>query len=370
MTLNRYILLTVAVLCTSFCSLAQTAEEQKKVIASLEQSIAKEEKALNSIKKDKGNAEKRVKSLSKQINKRKTLIKAANQRLKALEKDIKISSRRIETLSSQLEKLELSSTRIIREAYRNYRFHSFLSYLIHSSSATEMAHRLSSLRAAQEKRTEQISKIYSLRTDVKKERDVLTKKRDEQEEAKKILDQQQQRLNADIAEARKELKKMSQKEKEHMQVRLEQQSRLEKAIEKLRKLTKGNTYGKSFSSKKGKLPLPVAGGWVKRFKKNTAEINGPENAAVISVYEGKVVDVKANKINGKYDVYIAHGEYISSYANLSSVFVTKNQTVVAGGKIGIIGSSVNLQTMETEYKILFGLYPPSASISIDLSKYF
>lgn len=103
----------------------------------------------------------------------------------------------------------------------------------------------------------------------------------------------------------------------------------------------------------------MTAGRVKRYKENMAEITGPKGAHVISIYDGKVVDIKRNRITNKYDVYVAHGEYITSYANLGTICVEKGQKVARNAQLGTIGSSVNVMTMETEYKLVFGIYPPN-----------
>lgn len=90
-----------------------------------------------------------------------------------------------------------------------------------------------------------------------------------------------------------------------------------------------------------------------------AEVVGPEGAAVVAIYEGKVVDVKQNRITGKYDIYVAHGEYITSYAGLKSASVGRDQSVKKNQTIGQVGAAVDIITMNTEHKIIFGIYPPS-----------
>lgn len=56
---------------------------------------------------------------------------------------------------------------------------------------------------------------------------------------------------------------------------------------------------------------------------------------------------------------MAHGEYITSYANMGSICVEKGQKVARNAQLGTIGSAVNIMTMETEYKLVFGIYPPN-----------
>ena len=131
------------------------------------------------------------------------------------------------------------------------------------------------------------------------------------------------------------------------------------AIDALRKLTKGNKEGASFSRSTSNLNLPVVGGRVREYKGNMAEIVGAKGADVRSIYDGKVVEVRRNRITGKYDVFVAHGEYITSYANLDNVVVRKEQKIAKNGVLGEVGASVNLTTMKTEYKMVFGIYSPN-----------
>ena len=102
----------------------------------------------------------------------------------------------------------------------------------------------------------------------------------------------------------------------------------------------------------------MVGGRVKRYKGNMAEITGAKGARVISIYEGKVMEVKRNRITDKYDVFVAHGEYITSYANLGTICVEKGQKVGRDETLGTIGASVNIENMQTEYRLVFGIYPP------------
>jgi murein DD-endopeptidase MepM/ murein hydrolase activator NlpD len=134
---------------------------------------------------------------------------------------------------------------------------------------------------------------------------------------------------------------------------------LDAAIDALRRLTKGNTEGASFSRSTSNLNLPVVGGRVKEYKGNMAVVTGVKGAAVRSIYDGKVVEVRRNRISGKYDVFVAHGEYITSYAGLDNVTVAKDAKVAKNGTIGVIGASVNLTSMQTEYRIVFGIYSPN-----------
>jgi len=163
---------------------------------------------------------------------------------------------------------------------------------------------------------------------------------------------------------------LSAREKAVLREKERQEEQLDTAIAELQKLTKGNKAGASFSTRTSNLNLPVEGGRVKRYRDNMAEITGPKGARITAIYEGKVVDVKRNRITNRFDVYIAHGQYITSYANLNSVSVAKGQTVAKNSAIGVIGPAVDIQTMKTEYRLVFGIYPPAGAKKMRASDCF
>lgn len=365
--------LTILILLTLFTFsplYAQTEEALRKTINSLESSIEKEEKELAKLKKGKDTKQKLVNSLARQIEKRNALIAARDKQIKRLNSDISKAQKRVGELSLDLDSLEQSCGRMVREAYRNYRNTNTLSYIFSASSFLEMANRIVALRSATIYRKGQINQIIATREDIKQEQQSLSRKREEVAIAKKKLDGQRAKMREERDLAKATIRQMSQKERKVQASMAEHEKRLNSAIAELRKLTKGNTLGDGFSSTTHGLRLPVAGGKVVRYNANTAEIVGSKGANITSIYEGKVVRVSRNKINNKYDVYIAHGEYISSYANLSEVCVAKDDTVIKNQKIGTIASMVNPSTMNVEYKILFAIHSPNPKVTLKASNLF
>ena len=371
--LKRLYILTLLML-FSFVApvVAQTSkiEQQKKVIANLERSIAREEKQLAQLKKNKASAERQISSLTKQIEKRNALIRETTRQIKQLSAEVAASERRLKSLGGQLSELEENAREIVRSAYRNFRYQNHLTYLFSAKSFTDIARRVAMLRVATEYRFAQMKEVSAVRSDVQAERNLLAKRREELSATKRRLDSQRKKLRADMAAAKKTVSQMSSKQQSVLRSKMEHEEKLNAAIKALRKLTKGNKAGASFSASTTALNLPVVGGRVKRYKGNMAEIVGKEGAAVTSIYEGKIVDIKRNKVNNKYDVYVAHGEYITSYANLSAVSVAKGAIVKKGQRIGTIGSAVNITTMEMEYKIVFGIYAPSPDVKMSAANCF
>ena len=372
MMIKKLCILIAMLLAFATSASAQTSkiEEQKRVIANLEKSIAQEEKQLAKLKKSKASAEQQIVALTRQIEQRNKLISETTRQIKQLTGEVEASERRIRQLGGQLNGLEQSVAEIVRAAYRNYRYHNHLTFLFSAKSFTELTRRIAMLRVATSYRQQQIKKVMATRSDVQAERALLTKRRAELSQTKRRLDKQRTQLLATVKEAQRSVSKMSSKQQALLRSKMANEEKLEGEIKKLRKLIKGNKAGASFSERTTALNIPVAGGKIKRYKGNMAEIVGAEGAAVTSVYEGKVVDIKRNKVNNKYDIFIAHGEYITSYANLSAVTVLKNAIVKKGERIGTIGSAVNISTMEMEYKIVFGIYAPSPDVKVSAANLF
>ena len=246
----------------------------------------------------------------------------------------------------------------MREAYRNYRHNNYLTYLFSSRDFTDAARRMALLRQAAARRSEQLAAIDSLSRRVAAEKAVLENRRQSLDSVAQKLRTQREGLQRDAHTARANVKQMSRREQEALRRKVAQEEQLTLATDELRRLTKGNTEGASFSARTTGLRLPVAGGKVKKYKGNMAEITGPRGAHVLSIYDGRIVNIKRNKVTNKHDVYIAHGEYLTTYTNLGSVCCEKGDKVVRNQRIGTVGPSVDILTMETEYKIVFGIFSP------------
>ncbi|MBQ9138777.1 MAG: peptidoglycan DD-metalloendopeptidase family protein [Alistipes sp.] len=368
--MRRVLIAILLALITTTPLLAQSEAALRKTIDNLEASIEQEERELAKLKKGKASKQKLVNSLARQIEKRNALIAARDKQIKQLNSEIATAERRVGELSVDLAALENSCAQMAREAYRNYRHSNTLAFIFSSSSTLEFAHRIASLRAATTMRREQIANLTATRENVEQERKNLAAKREEVAVAKRKLDRQRAKMREERDLAKATIRQMTSKEKKVQASMAEHEKRLNNAITELRKITKGNTSGGSFSTTTTGLKLPVAAGRVVRYNANTAEIVGSKGASITSIYEGKVVRISRNKINNKYDVYIAHGEYISSYANLSEVCVKKDEQVLKNQKIGTIASMVNPATMDVEYKILFAIHAPSPKVTMKASNLF
>lgn len=333
-------------------------EKQKKVIADLEKRIANEEREISKLQKGRAATEERVRRLARQIDSRNQLLDETEKQASLLREEIARKDSVAGDLASTLERNRAQYAEMVREAYRNYRHNNYLTFLFSSRDFADVARKITALREAAAMRERKMRDIEQLSEQVRTEKEELDRRNRSLDSVTRQLSAQREKLQRDSRNARATIRTMSQKEKSALQRKMAQEQKLDVAINELRKLTKGNKEGASFSSKTSGLRLPVVGGRVKRYRENMAEVTGPRGARVISIYEGKVIDIKRNRITNKYDVYVAHGEYLTSYANLGTISVEKGQKVARNQSLGIIGSAVDVMTMETEYKLVFGIYPP------------
>ncbi|MDO4757777.1 MAG: peptidoglycan DD-metalloendopeptidase family protein [Rikenellaceae bacterium] len=345
-------------------------EEKRKAIAALEKRIAAEEEAINKIQKSRKNTEERARRLARQIEQRNRLLGETEREAKRLEGEIAKSDRRADSLQTALDRNEKEYITLARESYRNYRQQNYISYIFSSRNFADIARRISAMREMAALRDRKLREIKELKQSVADERLRLDERQHELDSVSEKVSGQKMRLQRDATAAKQEIRTMSNKEKQAMQRKVAQEEQLSVAISELRKLTKGNKEGASFSKRTSGLNLPVVGGHVKRYKGNMAEITGSRGATVRSIYEGKVVDVKRNRITAKYEVFVAHGEYITSYTNLGSIAVEKNQKVAKNQALGTVGAAVNVTTMETEYKLVFGIYSPNPNETLSASTCF
>lgn len=368
------ILLTTLLLLVATSSVTaqvdRRVEEQKKAIAALEKKIAAEEAAIGKLQKSRKTTEERARRLARQIEQRNQLLTATEREASRVEKEVARSSHMADSLAQALEHNRQQYNELAREAYRNYRQQNYISYILSSRDFADVARRLTMMREMASLRERKLRDIQTLQEAVTEQKQQLETRQKELDSVSQKVAGQKKRLQRDATAAKQEIRSMNTKEKQALARKMEQEEQLSVAISELRKLTKGNKEGASFSARTSNLNLPVVGGRVKRYKGNMAEITGEKGASVRSIYEGKVVDVKRNRITAKYEVFVAHGEYITSYTNLGSISVEKGQKVAKNQPLGLVGAAVNVTTMETEYKIVFGIYSPNPKETMSAANCF
>lgn len=311
--------------------------EKQRAIEALEKQIASGERELSSIQKGKSSERQSVQRLARQIASRRQLLDETEGQLSLLSAELAAGDSTAGALSSRLERYRAEYAAMVREAYRNYKQNSYLTYIFAAEDFADVARRIANIRTVAKMREAKMREIAETACEVERQQTLARSPQtgarlhapQDRRPARPLRTRPAQRQSPPATHVGAARRPCCAK-------RSRQEQRLDTAIAELQKLTKGNKAGASFSSRTSNLNLPVAGGRVKRYRDNMAEIVGPQGARITAIYEGKVVDVKRNRITNRYDVYIAHGQYITSYANLNSVSVAKGQTVAKNGAIGVI----------------------------------
>ena len=367
MTVRIYMLVVALLMALPQCVMSQSQSdeekariaEQRRIVEQLEKELEEDEKKLNSIKKDKSTAQQRVRSITKQINSHNQLLNRTEREIGSIERSIVKNDSLLSQTQRRYDTERENYAEMVREAYRNYKQNNYITYILASESFTDAARRIANIRAIAVLREERLHSMDSLAKSIEEQQASLSERRRTLDDVQRKAEAQRKKLQGDVSSAKKAMSQLSKREQAALKEKMASEERLDAAIDALRKLTKGNSVGASFSRTTSNLNLPVDGGRVREYKGNMAEIIGAKGAAVRSIYEGKVVEVRRNRISGKYDVFVAHGEYITSYANLDNVVVRKDQKIEKNGTLGEVGASVNLTTMNTEYKMVFGIYSPN-----------
>ncbi len=364
-TLITLLLLAVFGTTTLFAQNTEQLKRQKEKIERLEHEIAREEANIQKLRKSKSSAKECIRRVARQISNRNRLIEETEKERDMLAADIRKADETMGKLSTSLEANRRQYAIMVREAYRNYQHNNFLTYLFASKDFEQMARKLTILREMSAARRNKMVQINTENAELKKQLALLTERKASLDKVSEKLTDERQKLQREINSARASVQKLSSSERCALNRKNSREQELDSAIAEMRRLTKGNKEGDSFSRKTTGLRLPVVGGNVKRYMGNMAEITGAKGAQVITIYTGKVVDIRRNRINNHFDVYVAHGEYISTYANLSTVCVEKGAKVERNQQIGTIGSSLDISTMNLDYRIIFGIYPPNESTQMN-----
>lgn len=222
----------------------------------------------------------------------------------------------------------------------------------------------------------QIDRLVAIEVEKARQRAIAEAKRKAAEEAKRA-EAERKRKAEELARKQAELAR-KQKEAEAANRKAEEQRNDEdrKAIAEAKKLEREVEVAKkeqakpliynldsedrrisgSFESNRGRLPMPITGGYriVSHFGQYNVEglnnvrldnkginILGSAGAKARSIFDGEVSAVFS--MGGVTGVMVRHGSYISVYCNLSSVSVHRGQKVSARQILGTVGQDNILQ---------------------------
>lgn len=369
------LLFTLAFFFLGCIAYAQT-DEQKALEtkrAQLQKEISEMNRMLFAERKQKGTVLDQMELLDQKINVRQQLIRVTNRQSNLLNRQINANIRNIAKLREDLAILKDEYATMIQKSYQNRSKQSRLMFLLSSQNFFQAFKRLQYLKQYTQYRKQQGLQIASKTEDLITFNNDLTTQRKEKEQLLAQNKTARKELYAEIKDQKELLKTIRQNESKYsiaLNKKKAEARKIEAQIERLIRSAiaasnkkAGNTGNSSkfvltpeativannFSANKGRLIWPVEKG-IKRqgfgiyndavypgikHQNNGVIIATDEGAKARAVFEGEVIAILAVP-GGSKGVQIKHGNYISTYYNLSDLFVKKGDQVTAKEELGEI----------------------------------
>ena len=325
-----------------------------------------------------------LENISIKINRNQDLIKINNQQINLLTSTIVKNERKVNQLKKDVDKAKNDYSKMIYNSYKSRLRESRLMFLLSSENFLQALKRTQYMNQYSENRRSYANKIESNIEKIKLINDTIIKNIESKEsllaenklEEKKLSQEKnkQTKLINGLKRKEKNYKNdIDKKQKLSNQLNKEIEKLIKEAIKESNKNSTKNVFtltpeakltAKNFLSNKGNLPWPVERGVIiQRFglqphpvvrttkiQSNGIVIATTKNASVRSVFNGVVLSVLKFK-SSNLTVLIQHGNYITAYKNLASVFVEKGQKVSSLESIGI-----TLDNDETKTTLQFSIF--------------
>ena len=400
---SRFYIVFVIALFSCFSSFSQTKNELEQQRKKLNREIAQVNRLLFNEQKKEKNVLEDLKDLNQKIDIRLSLINTINSEAKLLTSEITKNKKEIAQLENELAALKADYARMIFKSYKSKSQQSRIMFLLSSQNFQQAYKRLEYMKQYTSFRKRQGEEIGFQTVLVKKMNDSLLFQKQVKDTL--ILAEKYQKEKIELDKNNKEklisiIKKKERKYKREIQNKIKAERKVAKKIDKiirdeiekanriaLAKLknkiknTKKNEFVLSpeakalaakFELNKGKLPWPLDQGLItRRFGKQphptfpgiTINSTGlhlvtQKGKSAAAIFNGKILNVLVTS-EGRKNVLIQHGNYITSYNNLDKLYVKKGDNVITGQKIGqIFTDKVSGKTT-----LIFALYKNTTKLN-------
>ena len=340
--------------------------EAKRV--SLKKEIRKIKTYLDNTKKKERSLSHQVNDLDQKITTRSELISTISDEIHIIEGEIEKNAQEIATLHDELNLLKKDYTALIIKSHKNKSESNRLLFLLSSDSFYQGFQRFQYMKQYTQYRKNQgdsiqvkamklqvmndslaIMKItkYNLVDEKKHEQSLIENEKEKQEVLVKKYRRKKRRYISQIRRKQAEERKLTKKIENIIKGAIKKSGTKSKSFALS---PKAQALAKKFTSNKGKLPWPVEKGLVTvRFGRQADPMNSGvkiessgvriatnEGAVARAVFDGKVLAIQKNPQSGILSVLVQHGNYITVYANLESVSISKGDTVKTKETLGSI----------------------------------
>ena len=400
---SRFYIVFVIALFSCFSSFSQTKNELEQQRKKLNREIAQVNRLLFKEQKKEKNVLEDLKDLNQKIDIRLSLINTINSEAKLLTSEITKNKKEIAQLENELAALKADYARMIFKSYKSKSQQSRIMFLLSSQNFQQAYKRLAYMKQYTSFRKRQGEEIGFQTGLVKKMNDSLLFQKQVKDTL--ILAEKYQKEKIELDKNNKEnlisiIKKKERKYKREIQNKIKAERKVAKKIDKIirdeiekanrialaklknkLKNTKKNEFVLSpeakalaakFELNKGKLPWPIDQGLItRRFGKQphptfpgiTINSTGlhlvtQKGKSAAAIFNGKILNVLVTS-EGRKNVLIQHGNYITSYNNLDKLYVRKGDTIITGQKIG----QVFTDKVSGKTTLIFALYKNTTKLN-------
>ncbi|MCJ7465464.1 MAG: peptidoglycan DD-metalloendopeptidase family protein [Maribacter sp.] len=357
-------------------SYSQTNEQRALELKreKLQNEIREINRLLFAEKKEKGNVLDQMEALDQKINVRQQLIRVTNQQSNLLNRQINANIRNISKLRQELKSLKEEYAAMIQKSYQNKSKQSRLMFLLSSKNFYQAFKRFQYMKQYTEFRKKQGEQIIEKTDDLAR----LNKDLNEERKVKEILIAQNQKakdlLMVEIKNQKELLGTIRKNEGKYasaIEKKKQEAKQIDRQIDNLirsaialsnkeagKTNSSSNTFvltpeativANNFSANKGKLIWPVEKGFKSqgfgvyndavypgvKHESNGVIITTDQGAKARAIFKGEVIAI-ISVPGGNKAVQIKHGNYISTYYNLSNLYVKKGDMVEAKTPLGDI----------------------------------
>jgi septal ring factor EnvC (AmiA/AmiB activator) len=327
-----------------------------------------------------------IESFNYKISVLTNLIKVTNQQATLLNREINNNLNKITDLREELKRLKEDFAAMIVKSYKSKNEQSRIMFLLSSEDFKQAYKRLQYIKQYSDHQKQQgeaiktkTTQLQEINKDLLKQQEAKEKLIAENRETQKTLEVERKEHQEIVAFINKNLNtyasqiKTKQQEADRIDKQINDIIRAEMAKSRKKTGTAVSTSNASkfsltaeeevlasnFTANKGKLPWPVEKGYVTvqygthphpvykslTIKSHGVRIATEKGAKVRAVFNGEVTSVKVIN-NANAFVMIRHGNYITAYKNLKSVYVKAGDKVTTKQDIGeVFTSPVNGDTI-------------------------
>ncbi len=383
--MRRILLIILSILTLSVTADAQNSKKVKdlqKQRDKLQQELKRSQQELDKTRKDISTRQQATKVITEQMETRLNGIREAEVRMNELDNQMMELQKEVNFVDQKLQEKREKFARALRMARAYRHIQSPTLFILSARTLTQMSRRArntnyfaSILRTMGEELIVKQGQLLSKQNDllaakgemntlirtVMQERHDLGVQQLEQQRQIANLDNKQKGLQTQLSKQRTQLAELNKKIDQVVAAEVEA---ARKKAEAARKKSKTNaTTGKwitsedkalngSFEQNKGRLPVPITGGYMIGERFGTYNVPGMKNvqldnkginyigksgARARAVFDGEVTAVF--QFYGTKGVLVRHGSYISVYCNLSSVIVSRGQKVHARDLLGAVAAN-------------------------------